>query len=461
MLRTKISHLSSSLIDKTLTIAGWVRTLRAQKNFSFIEIYDGSCFKTLQVIADEHLPDYQTIITSLSTGASVKITGVLVKSPKSEQSFELRANNIQVLGTCPADTYPLQKKRHSFEFLRTIAHLRPRTNTQGAVLRLRNTLAFAIHRFFQERGFYYVHTPILTSSDCEGGGEQFVVTTQISPASESKMVPINYKNDFFGKPTFLTVSGQLNGETLACALGDVYTFGPTFRAENSNTSRHLAEFWMIEPEMAFADLEDDMQLAQDFLKYLCKAVLDERKEDLQFFNEHISPGLIDKLELFYQTGFKRLSYTEACDILMKSGKTFEYPVSWGIDLQSEHERYLCEEIIKGPVVLYNYPRGIKAFYMRDNEDGQTVAAMDVLVPGVGEIIGGSQREERLDKLEAKLLEFGLDKDAYSFYLDLRRFGTVPHAGFGAGFERLVQYFSGIENIRDAIPYPRFPGHAEF
>lgn len=461
MMRTKISNLTSSQIDKTVTVAGWVRTLRVQKNFSFIEVYDGSCFKTLQVIADEALPNYHEVVANLSTGASLKIVGILVKSPKSEQTFELQAKQIDILGTSPAETYPLQKKRHSFEFLRTIAHLRPRTNTQGAVLRLRNTIAFAIHRFFQEKGFYYVHTPILTSSDCEGGGEQFVVTTQITPASQSKMVPIDYKNDFFSKPTFLTVSGQLNGETLACALGDVYTFGPTFRAENSNTSRHLAEFWMIEPEMAFADLEDNMQLAQDFLKFICKAVLDERMEDLNFFNEHISPGLIDKLQLFHQTGFKRLSYTEAVEILIKSEKQFEYPVSWGIDLQSEHERYLCEEIIKGPVVLYNYPRAIKAFYMRDNEDGKTVAAMDVLVPGVGEIIGGSQREERLDKLEAKLAEFGLDKETYSFYLDLRRYGTVPHAGFGAGFERLVQFFSGIENIRDAIPYPRFPGHAEF
>jgi asparaginyl-tRNA synthetase len=326
---------------------------------------------------------------------------------------------------------------------------------------LLNTLAYAIHKFFQEHGFYYVQTPILTSSDCEGGGEQFVVTTQIQPSSQDKLVPIDYKNDFFSKPAFLTVSGQLNGETLACALGDIYTFGPTFRAENSNTSRHLAEFWMIEPEMAFADLEDNINLAQDFLKYITHAVLTERKDDLEFFNQHVSPGLIEKLEHFYNTGFKRLSYTEAVDILLSSNHKFEYPVAWGIDLQSEHERYLCEHVIKGPVVIYNYPRHIKAFYMRDNEDGKTVAAMDVLVPGVGEIIGGSQREERLDRLEEKLKEFNLDKESYSFYLDLRRFGTVPHAGFGAGFERLVQFFSGIENIRDAIPYPRYPGHAEF
>jgi asparaginyl-tRNA synthetase len=461
MKRIKIEKLTPSLIDHTVQVAGWIRTVRHQKNFSFIELYDGSCFRTLQVIADENLEGYKDLIDQLSTGASVKITGRVVKSPKSEQAIEMQATHITVLGLCPTDSYPLQKKRHSFEFLRTIAHLRPRTNTQGAVVRLRNTLAFAIHRFFQEKGFYYVHTPILTASDCEGGGEQFVVTTQVNPSSQDKMVPIDYKNDFFSKPTFLTVSGQLNGETLACALGDVYTFGPTFRAENSNTSRHLAEFWMIEPEMAFADLEDNIELAQDFLKYITHAVLTERKDDLLFFNEHVSPGLIDKLEHFHKTGFKRLSYTEAVDILIQSNHPFEYPVSWGIDLQSEHERYLCEHVIKGPVVLYNYPRQIKAFYMRDNEDGQTVAAMDVLVPGIGEIIGGSQREERLERLEAKLAEFKLDKDSYSFYLDLRRFGTVPHAGFGAGFERLIQYFSGIENIRDVIPYPRYPGHAEF
>lgn len=461
MKRIKISHLTPDFIHKTVTVAGWVRTLRAQKNFSFIELYDGSCFKTLQIIADDKLTHYQSIIDQLSTGASVKVTGQVVQSPKSAQNIELQATSIEILGQCPADTYPLQKKRHSFEFLRTIAHLRPRTNTQGAVLRLRNTLAFAIHRFFQERGFYYAHTPILTASDCEGGGEQFVVTTQLTPASQGKMVPIDFKNDFFAKPTYLTVSGQLNGETLACALGDIYTFGPTFRAENSNTSRHLAEFWMIEPEMAFADLEDNIQLAQDFLKYITKAVLDERKDDLVFFDQFISNGLIERLEHFYKTGFQRISYTEAVKILLESNHPFEFPVAWGIDLQSEHERYLCEKIFNGPIVIYDYPRHIKAFYMRDNADGKTVAAMDVLVPGVGEIIGGSQREERLDKLEAKLKEFNLDPESYSFYLDLRRYGTVPHAGFGAGFERLVQFFSGIENIRDAIAYPRYPGHAEF
>ena len=461
MMRTKITKLSSNDIHKTVHVAGWIRTLRSQKNFSFIELYDGSCFRTLQIIADEKMPHYQSIMESLSTGASIKVTGLIVKSPKSEQALEMQAHSIELLGTCPADNYPLQKKRHSFEFLRTIAHLRPRTNTQGAVIRLRNTLAFAIHRFFQEKGFYYVQTPILTSSDCEGGGEQFVVTTQITPDSQDKLVRIDYKNDFFSKPTFLTVSGQLNGETLACAVGDIYTFGPTFRAENSNTSRHLAEFWMIEPEMAFSNLEDNIELAQQFLKYITHAVLEERKEDLEFFNQHISPGLIDKLKNFHASGFQKMSYTEAVDILLKSNHPFEYPVSWGIDLQSEHERYLCEVVVKGPLVLYNYPRAIKAFYMRDNEDGKTVAAMDVLVPGVGEIIGGSQREERLDKLEAKLKEFKLDPESYSFYLDLRRYGTVPHSGFGAGFERLVQFFSGIENIRDAIAYPRFPGHAEF
>lgn len=461
MQRLKITKLNPSLIDQTVTVAGWIRTLRIQKNFSFIELYDGSCLKSVQIIADDKLPHYASILDTLSTGACIKVQGVVVKSPKHDQAIELQATLIELLGSCPPETYPLQKKRHSFEFLRTIAHLRPRTNTQGAVNRLRNTLAFAIHRFFQDKGFYYVQTPILTSSDCEGGGEQFVVTTQLSPASQGRMVPIDYKNDFFSKPTYLTVSGQLNGETLACALGDIYTFGPTFRAENSNTSRHLAEFWMIEPEMAFADLDDTINLAQEFLKFIAGAVLTQCKDDLAFFNEHLSPGLLEKLDHFYNTGFKRLSYSEAIDLLLKADRSFEYPVSWGIDLQSEHERYLCEQVIQGPVVIYNYPRGIKSFYMRDNDDGKTVAAMDVLVPGIGEIIGGSQREERLDKLEAKLIEFGLDQTSYSFYLDLRRYGSVPHSGFGAGFERLVQYFSGLENIRDVIPFPRYPGHAEF
>jgi asparaginyl-tRNA synthetase len=461
MHRQKISKLSPSLIDTKVTCCGWVRTLRNQKNFSFIELYDGSCFGTLQIIITDDLACYPDLIQKIATGTSIRVEGIIVKSPKAEQAIEMKGLNVEILGDCPADTYPLQKKRHSFEFLRTIAHLRSRTNTQGAINRLRNTLAFAIHRFFQEKGFYYVQTPLLTSSDCEGGGEQFVVTTQLKADSQDKLVPIDYKKDFFEKPTYLTVSGQLNGETLACALGDIYTFGPTFRAENSNTSRHLAEFWMIEPEMAFANLEDNIQLAQDFLKFITHAVLTERKDDLAFFDQHIQPGLIQKLEDFHKTGFKRMTYTEACDILMKSGQTFDYPVSWGLDLQSEHERYLCEKVVNGPLVLTDYPRAIKAFYMRDNPDGKTVAAMDVLVPGVGEIIGGSQREERYDKLEAKIKEFGLLPESYSWYLDLRRYGSVPHAGFGAGFERLVQYFSGIENIRDAIPFPRYPGHAEF
>jgi len=461
MLRTKIAQISQKNLDHSLTVCGWVKTLRVQKNFSFIELYDGSCFKGLQIVVNEDLQDYQVLLSRISTGAALKVEGLIVKSPKPEQPVEMQAHRLTLLGECPSESYPLQKKRHSFEFLRTIAHLRPRTNTQGAILRLRNTLAFAIHRFFQSKGFYYVQTPLLTSSDCEGGGEQFIVTTQLTPESQGKMVPIDYKQDFFSKPTFLTVSGQLNGECLALALGDIYTFGPTFRAENSNTSRHLAEFWMIEPEIAFADLEDNIALAQEFLKFITHAVLTERKEDLEFFNSFIAPGLIEKLEKFYQTGFKRMSYTEAVKILTDSGRTFEYPVSWGLDLQSEHERFLCEQIVHGPLVLTDYPRHIKAFYMKDNPDGKTVAAMDVLVPGVGEIIGGSQREENLEILEKKIGEFKLDPEDYSWYLDLRRFGTAPHAGFGAGFERLVQYFSGIENIREAIPFPRFPGHAEF
>lgn len=455
MKRLKIKNIHASDLGKTLTLCGWVRTVREQKSFTFLEINDGSTLSNFQIILESDLPHYADLIRQLSTGASLRATGTLVESPGSKQKWELKASAVQVLGSCPED-YPLQKKRHSFEFLRTIAHLRPRTNTQGAVLRVRNALAFATHLFFQERGFLYVQTPIITASDCEGGGQQFLVTTL-----DVQKKAADFSQDFFCKPAYLTVSGQLNAETLACALSDVYTFGPTFRAENSNTSRHLAEFWMIEPEMAFADLNTDMDCAEDYLKYVTRYVLTHCNEDMEFFDAFIEKGVIERLKHVADSPFARLTYTEAVEILKKSNKSFEFPVEWGIDLQSEHERYLAEEHCKKPVILTNYPQKIKAFYMRANDDGKTVAAMDVLVPKIGELIGGSQREERLDVLEKKIVEFGLDPKDYWWYMQLRSYGTVPHAGFGAGFERLVQYITGMENIRDVIPFPRFPGHADF
>jgi asparaginyl-tRNA synthetase len=445
--RTRIKELSDTHLNQTLTVCGWVRTLREQKNFSFIEINDGSTVSNLQIIAEGDL------IPGISTGASLQIIGTLLPSPGGKQKWELKATEIRLLGACPED-YPLQKKRHSFEFLRTIAHLRPRTNTQGAVCRVRNALSLATHLFFQERGFLYVQTPIITASDCEGAGEQFRVTTLPMGATDSS-------KDFFGKAAHLTVSGQLNGEALASALSDIYTFGPTFRAENSNTSRHLAEFWMIEPEMSFADLEDNMECAESYLKFVFQYVLKKCPEEMEFFDAFIEKGVIARLQHIVDSPFATLTYTEAVELLKKSGKAFQFPVEWGIDLQSEHERYLAEEHCKKPVILTNYPAKIKAFYMRDNTDGKTVAAMDVLVPKIGEIIGGSQREERLDRLEEKIRAFGLNPDDYRWYLDLRKYGSVPHAGFGAGFERLVQFTTGMENIRDVIPFPRFPGHAEF
>lgn len=462
MNRIKIKNISDSSLGKTLTVCGWVRTLREQKNFAFIEINDGSTLSNLQILMEETVMGYQEWLKQLSTGASLAVTGVLIPSLGGKQKWELKAETIKVFGTCDAESYPLQKKRHSFEFLRTIAHLRPRTNTQGAVLRVRNALAFATHCFFQERGFVYVHTPIITASDAEGGGKQFLVTTlDMNKLPKTPDGHADFSKDFFEKPTYLTVSGQLNGEALACALSDVYTFGPTFRAENSNTSRHLAEFWMIEPEMAFADLDDDMECAESYLKYVVHYVLKHCPEEMQFFDQFIEKGIIERLNHVASSSFARLTYTEAIHILEKSGRPFEFPVQWGTDLQSEHERYLAEEHCKMPVILTNYPKQIKAFYMRANDDGKTVAAMDVLVPKIGEIIGGAQREERLDILEQKITEFGLHKDEYWWYLDLRRFGTVPHAGFGAGFERLVLFVTGMENIRDAIPFPRFPGSATF
>ncbi len=457
MRRTKIKDLQTALLGKTLTICGWVRTVRDQKNFAFIDLNDGSTLSGLQIIVDASI-----LPKDITTGASLAATGTLVESPGARQNWELKASKIEVFGTCLAEDYPLQKKRHSFEFLRTIAHLRPRTNTQGAVLRVRNALAFATHQFFQDRGFLYAHTPIITASDAEGGGQQFTVTSfDLDRAPRHTDGTVDYSKDFFQRPAFLTVSGQLNGEALACALSDIYTFGPTFRAENSNTSRHLAEFWMIEPEMAFADLQDNMECAEAYLKYVLSYLLEKCAEDMEFFDAFIEKGVLERLKHIVHSPFAHLTYTQAVDILQKSGRTFEFPVEWGIDLQSEHERFLAEEHCKKPVILTDYPASIKAFYMRSNEDGKTVAAMDLLVPKIGEIIGGSQREERHDLLEKKIREFGLKPEDYWWYLQLRQYGTVPHAGFGAGFERLVQFATGMENIRDVIPFPRFPAHADF
>ncbi len=461
MKHTKIKYIAPSDLGKTLTVCGWVRTVRDQKNFAFIELNDGSTLSNLQIIAEQTLPDYSDLMQKLATGASIRATGKLVESPGQKQKWELKAGQIALFGTCPEE-YPLQKKRHSFEFLRTIAHLRPRTNTQGAVARVRNALAHATHLFFQEQGFLYVHTPIITASDCEGAGAQFLVTTlDVNRPPRHSDGSVDFTKDFFSKPAYLTVSGQLNAETFACALSNIYTFGPTFRAENSNTSRHLAEFWMIEPEMAFADLQDDMECAESYLKFVINYVLKHCAEDMAFFDAFIETGVIDRLKHVAETPFARLTYTEAVDILQKSGKTFQFPVAWGNDLQSEHERFLAEEYCRKPVILTDYPAKIKAFYMRSNPDEKTVAAMDVLVPKIGEIIGGSQREERPDLLEKKIVEFGLNPEDYWWYMQLRTFGSVPHAGFGAGFERLVLFATGMENIRDIIPFPRFPGHAEF
>jgi asparaginyl-tRNA synthetase len=467
-MRMKIKELKSkaaktpSLIGSTVTIKGWVRTLRDQKSFAFIEVNDGSTLSNFQVVLNGDLPNYKELIEQLATGASLAATGIIVESPGKNQELEMHASEVKIYGSCDPTSYPLQKKRHSFEFLRTIAHLRPRTNTIGAIARVRNALAYATHRFFQERGFLYLHTPIITGSDCEGAGEMFRVTTlDLDLVPKNKEGNVDCSKDFFGSPTYLTVSGQLNGEIYACALSDVYTFGPTFRAENSNTSRHLAEFWMIEPEMAFADLTDNMNCAESYLKYLFRYLLDHCEEDMQFFDKQISNGLLERLQQIIEIPFQRTTYTEAIAILEKANKPFEYPVKWGLDLQSEHERYLAEEFFKKPVILTNYPAAIKAFYMRANEDGKTVAAMDVLVPKIGEIIGGSQREERLDLLEAKIMKMGLHLEDYWWYLELRKYGTVPHAGFGAGFERLVQFATGMENIRDVIPFPRYPGSAAF
>lgn len=460
-LRTPIPG-TPSLVGTQATVKGWVRTVRNQKTFSFIEINDGSTLSNFQVIANPNLPHYQQTLDQLSTGVSVAITGTLVESPGKEQHLEMQASEIKVLGRCNPETYPLQKKRHSFEFLRTIAHLRPRTNTIGAISRVSSEIAFATHRYFYERGFLHIHTPIITSADCEGAGQQFRVST-LDPMSPPKTPEgkIDYTKDFFSKPAYLTVSGQLNAEAYACALSDVYTFGPTFRAENSNTSRHLAEFWMIEPEMAFADINDDMDCAEGYLKYVLREVLKNCPEEMQFFDKNVSHGLIERLQQVVDTPFERSTYTYAVRVLEKANKPFEYPVKWGLDLQSEHERFLAEEFFAKPVIITDYPKNIKAFYMRSNTDEKTVAAMDILVPKIGEIVGGSQREERMDVLERRMKEVGLVPEDYWWYLELRKYGSVPHAGFGVGFERLLLFATGMENIRDVIPFPRFPGCSEF
>jgi asparaginyl-tRNA synthetase len=451
-----------SLIGTEVTVKGWVRTVRNQKTFAFVEINDGSTLSNFQILVNPDLPNYEKVISQLSTGVSVAITGQLVESPGKNQEVELHAKNVSIIGTCDPEAYPLQKKRHSFEFLRTIAHLRPRTNTLGAVTRIRNALAFATHSFFQEKGFMYIHTPIITAADCEGAGKMFRVTTlDPNEIPRNQEGQVDYTKDFFSKPAYLTVSGQLNGEIYACALADIYTFGPTFRAENSNTSRHLAEFWMIEPEMAFADIVDNMDNAEAYLKYVLGYILKNCQEDMQFFDKYVSTGLVERLQQLVDTPFERATYSYAVRVLEKSNKNFEFPVKWGYDLQSEHERYLAEEFFGKPVILTDYPKQIKAFYMRGNEDNKTVAAMDVLVPKIGEIIGGSQREERLDVLEQKIKEFGLKPEDYWWYLELRKYGSVPHAGYGVGFERLIQFATGMENIRDVIAFPRYPGKADF
>jgi asparaginyl-tRNA synthetase len=453
--RSTAAHLNQDLV-----VAGWVRTARSSKDFGFIEINDGSFFKGLQIVFASDLANFAEA-EKISVGSSLEVCGKLVESPAAGQAFELKAQSIKIINLAPAD-YPLQKKKHSFEFLRTIAHLRGRSNTFSAVFRLRSTLSFAIHKFFQDEGFSYIQTPIISTSDCEGAGEMFQVTTlDLKNPPKDAQGEINYAEDFFGKHAGLTVSGQLNAEALVMGLNKVYTFGPTFRAENSNTTRHASEFWMMEPEMAWADLTDDMNLAEKMLKYLIAYILQELPEEMEFFNKFIDPGIAERLNNIVNSEFGRISYTEAIDILEKSGAKFVYPVKWGIDLQTEHERYLTDQVFKKPVFVTDYPKDIKAFYMRLNDDNKTVAAMDLLVPGVGEIIGGSQREERLDKLEKRMAEMGLKTEDYAWYLDLRKYGSAPHAGFGLGFERLIMYVSGMANIRDVIPFPRTPKNAEF
>jgi len=451
-------------VGESISVHGWIRTRRDSKaGISFLAIHDGSCFDAIQAIVPNDLNNYESEVQKLTTGCSVKVTGTLVESPGQGQAFEIQATTVEVLGFVEdPDTYPMAAKRHSLEFLREQGHLRARTNIGGAVTRVRNTLAQALHRFFHEKGYYWISTPLITGSDCEGAGEMFRVSTlDLENLPRDDKGAIDFTEDFFGKETFLTVSGQLNVETYACALSKVYTFGPTFRAENSNTSRHLAEFWMVEPEIAFAHLSDAADLAEEMLKYVLKAVLEERPDDMAFFQQRVDKTVLDRLNNVINSDFVRMDYTDAIEILQNCGKKFENPVSWGVDLNSEHERYLAEEHVGGPVVLQNYPKDIKSFYMRLNDDGKTVAAMDILAPGIGEIIGGSEREERLDVLDKRLAEMNLDPVDYGWYRDLRRYGTVPHSGFGLGFERLVAYATGIGNIRDTIPFPRAPKTAAF
>ncbi|HET7230769.1 MAG TPA: asparagine--tRNA ligase [Longimicrobium sp.] len=466
MLHPTIKELLSGAAEpgSTVTVRGWVRTRRDSKaGISFINVNDGSAFASIQVVAGKELPNYEDEVLRLSAGASLVVTGELVPTPGRPQPVEVKATGIEVLGWVDdPETYPIQPKQHSMEFLRTVAHLRPRTNTFGAVARVRHSMAMAVHRFYDRHGFFWVHTPIITTSDAEGAGEMFRVSTlDLANLPRTPEGGVDFAQDFFGRSASLTVSGQLNVEAYAMALSRVYTFGPTFRAENSNTSRHLAEFWMIEPELAFADLNDDADLAEDFLKSIFTDLLNERADDMAFFAERVDPGCVKRLEGFVQSSFERMEYTEVVKRLQESGQKFEFPVEWGMDLQSEHERFLTEKLVGRPVVVLNYPREIKSFYMRLNDDGKTVAAMDVLAPGIGEIIGGSQREDRLDVLDRRMAEMGLEAEGYWWYRDLRRYGTVPHAGFGLGFERAIQYATGIANIRDAIPYPRTPGNADF
>lgn len=454
--------LRSGQPDESLVVQGWVRTKRELKGFAFIEVNDGSSLANLQVVINQDLANYEVIIKKLNTGASVEVSGLLVASQGKGQRIELTATAVKVYGEADPETYPLQKKRHSFEFLRTIGHLRSRTNSFGAVFRVRNACSAAIHQFFQQRGFLWVHTPVITANDCEGAGELFSVTSldlRNIPSTDNQA--IDYTQDFFGKPTYLTVSGQLEAEVMAMAFTNVYTFGPTFRAENSNTSRHLAEFWMVEPEMAFCDLDANMDLAEAFLKHVFRYVLEKCPEDMEFFNQRIDNTVLATADNIINNQFERLTYTEAVKLLEKADVKFEYPVSWGLDLQSEHERYLAEQLFKKPVIVTDYPAQIKAFYMRLNEDEKTVRAMDILAPKIGEIIGGSQREERLDVLERRILAQGMQPEDLWWYMDLRRYGTVPHAGFGLGFERLVQFITGMGNIRDVIPFPRTPQSADF
>ena len=443
-------------VGRPVTVSGWLRTRRDSGGLSFLEVNDGSCLASLQVIVDTTLSNYDSEIRKLATGAALRVQGQLVASPAAGQAVEVQASAVTVLGPADPETYPLQKKRHSFEFLRSIAHLRSRTNALGAVARVRSALSFAVHRFFHEQGFVQVHTPVITTSDCEGAGEMFTVTA-LEPAALQGPDP--FAADFFGRRAGLTVSGQLQAEIFALSHGRVYTFGPTFRAENSNTSRHLAEFWMVEPEMAFCDLAGDMQVAEGFIRFLVETALEECAEDLELFDRYVAKGLLDRLVQVRDRPFVHLTYTEAVAELERSGRDFTFPVRWGTDLQAEHERFLCEEAARAPVIVTNYPIGIKPFYMRVDDDGRTVAAMDILVAGIGELVGGSQREERLEVLTARMTAAGLDLEQYSWYLDLRRYGSVPHAGFGLGFERLVQFVTGMQNIRDVIPFPRTPGSA--